>query len=119
MSVGVAVAAFVLDRPIDVVRVPDGGLGHGASGQVMLKPLERPTREDSEDHVVIALAGSAACRELGVDDGGGESDDRVAATIARSVTSTADEAVDLLLEAHTRTAKLVGTPRFRPCSFRS
>ena len=72
------------------------------------------TRADAERGMITALAGSAALRELGLFDSGGEPDEQLAGTIALASTAyDADAAVRMFDDCKARCEELVARPAYQ------
>ena len=75
------------------------------------------TRADAERGMITALAGSAALRELGLSDSGGEPDEQLAGTIALAF--TAYDAVRMFDDCRPAAKSLWRGPPTSTCSCRS
>jgi hypothetical protein len=114
------VARYILGtlEHVDLVEVPySGNAGAGAAGRVGVKrgiADATRTRDEAEREIVSALAGSAALRELRLDESGGEADEEIAGTIALAFTNwSRAEAMELYDDCLARTERLVASWRFQ------
>ena len=114
------VARFVLGTivHVDYIEVPrSGSAGGGAAARVGVTRTVGDairTRADAEAEIVSTLAGSAALRELQLDDAGGEADEEMAAKVAIAFTGgDVDKSLELYNRCLERAERLVATARFQ------
>jgi hypothetical protein len=103
---------------VDLIEVPkSGNCGGGAAGRVSLERSVADlvgTREDAERGMITALAGSAALRELGLSDSGGEPDEQLAGTIALAFNDWAPDVAERMFEGcKARCEELVARPDYQ------
>jgi hypothetical protein len=95
------------------VTVPHVGFMPGGRAAGRTSSPDPESHADVLASIEVALAGALGCRAIGIDSSGGDSDYRVAATLARRIADSSEEAVEILLRAHDRVEGLVATERFK------